>query len=185
MTFSDSVLMVLAQMESLLSCLYAVVAATLVVFLPLGILGRRTWVNRKTFTWVCLFFDMTPFDMARLSCSWVRMIVVITFMCSFQSLDLIQYMLFVLCALVHIVLSKGLFSAVTKLLWSLLQLIGLFSASMICGYLALLEAPVHYWFAYGLLCAFMILFSLYLFIIEINTVSLGRSANIGTKANTK
>lgn len=179
MSVTETLTLISAQMKILLPCLYVVVGVTCLLLIPLNLLGKRLWVNKKSFMWLGLFFDLSTLDMMRLASAWVRLWVVVTFLCSKEPLVHSQYWLFLICALIHVILAKGILDSLGKCLWSVLQTMGLVSASLICGYLILLEAPLTYWIAYALLCVFMILFSIYLFLLDVNTISLGRNANIG------
>ncbi len=178
----DELLQVFAQTEPLLPCVYAVVIATAVLMIPLSILGGRTWVNQAGFGWLSVFYDMRVADVARLSCAWIRMVIVIVMLAMVTPLVLAQYLLFIFCVIVHMLLSIRFVDFLNMAFWAMLQMMGLVSTSLICGYMQLIIVPNTFWFLYGLLCVFMGVFSLYLFLMEVNTVSLRRSANIGKQS---
>lgn len=179
MTAGELFARILGQGIPWIPTMITIVATTLLALALLLPLTRDLWLDQKRFGYMALFFDMKAMDCVRTACAWIKMIVVITFIIQFQKLSVVDYMLIFIPGLVYALLIGSFGKMFNRILWLILQLIGMVSVNAICGYVLDLRPGVEYVILYVFLGIFLGLFALYLFINEVHDVSIERRANIG------
>lgn len=171
MSAAELILRTLAQLRPALPALIAAVAATICAGLALTIYVHGAWVQEKRFALAGLFFGMGKRDSVRLSCVWIRLVFTLVFLIGFQKLDLLHYELFLLPGLLFILTEKKLTRAGTDLLWLALDLLGLLSANLVCGYVRDMDGGLGFLLLYIAMALFLVLFNIYLFLNELDHIS--------------
>ena len=170
-------LRVTAALRPMIPGLLTAVAATLAVLTVLMIFTRNVWVRDRRFHITGLFFGLSRAGSLKLACSWLKLIFVIVFIVGFQMLTLLQYMMLLIPGLLGALSGKGLGKGLGDLMWLALQLMGLVSTNLICGYIHEMAGGFAFILLYIVMGAFLSLFSIYLFLNEINTISASREVS--------
>ncbi len=174
MNISELIPRILLELEPLLVGVAAVVAATVVAMLCILIRARSVWVKHKRFALPSLFFGLNNKNVVRLACAWMRLIFPIVFLLSLKEPVLIQYLMILIPGLILVILSESFLKAISTLLYLVLELAGIFSAGLICGYITEVGAGAGLWLIYGAIGIFMVLFMIYLFLQDIERISMSR-----------
>lgn len=178
MTLQEFALRILAAIRPLIPYLVAAAAATLGALVILLAFSRDIWTRKGRFSWLSLFFDLGRGDTLRLSCVWLKLVLAVLYLLAFQKLTNVHYLLFLMPGLVWCLDPKALLRLPGRLMWLVLELAGLLSANLICGYIRDVDGSPWYWAAYVLLSIFVIQFALYLFLTEAQEVSSERRASL-------
>lgn len=179
MTFEEIVARVLGQGTTWVPAIIVILVTTLIALVALLPLTRNLWLDQKRFGVMGLFFDMRGADCVRVACSWVKFVVVCTYIAQFIKLDLVDYALILVPGVVYVLVIGDLKKAITAFLWLVLEIIGMISVNAICGYIQDVNGSAKFMILYILLGIFLGLFALYLFVNEIHDASIERRANIG------
>lgn len=179
MTAQEILLRILAQVQPLLPYLIFVTAATLLV-LPLVLaLSKNVWVDQERFRWVSIFFGLRLSDSLRLACGWIKLLVLVAYLVGFQKLGVLHYLLILVPGLIYALSPHSLLQIPSRIFWLALELVGLVSSNLVCGYIRDMSAGVGFWVVYIMMAVFTALFGGYLFFMELNDISAGRSADVG------
>ncbi len=171
MSASELILRALAQLRPALPALIAAVAATIGAGLGLAIYVHGVWVQEKRFSLAGLFFGMERRASVRLACAWLRLIFMLVFLIGFQKLELLHYELLLLPGLIFILTERKPVRAGTDLLWLALDLLGLLSANLVCGYVRDMDGGLGFLLLYIAMSLFLALFNIYLFLNELDYIS--------------
>lgn len=178
MTMQEAILRVLAQVQPLLPYLIFVTAATLLALPLVLLLSRNVWVNEGRFRWVSIFFGLRFSDSVRLACAWIKLLVLAAYLVGFRKLEFLHYLLFLVPGLIYVLAPHSLLQSPSRLFWMFLELVGLVSSNLICGYILDMGAGVGFWVVYIMMAVFTALFGGYLFFMELNDISAGRSTDV-------
>ncbi len=185
MSFGEIAVRVLADIKPLLPGFIAAIVATLIAMIVISILGRHTWVGKRHFPLPSLFFSLDARGTLRIACAWLKLIFLIVFLVSFQKMVLIQYLMILLPGLLLALLAGRLSQIGSGLFWLLLQLMGLFCANMVCGYIRDMAAGIGFILVYIAISVFMALFSVYMFLLDLDSISGSRSIDANQIWRTK
>ena len=177
MSITELLLRVLAQLRPTLPALIIAGVLTLAVSLVLTVYVRDIWVQEKLFSLGGLFFGLGGTDAVRLSCAWLRLIFLIVFLVSFQKLELLHYEMLLIPNVLFSVMEKKLTRAAANLLWAMLDLLGLLSANLVCGYVLDMDGGMGFMLLYVTMGLFLALFNIYLFLNELDYISDQRSVD--------
>lgn len=177
MSITELLLRVLAQLRPALPALIAAVVLTLAASLVLAVYVRGIWVQEKRFSLGGLFFGLGRTDSVRLSCAWLRLIFLIVFLLCFQKLELLHYEMLLIPSILFSVMEKKTARAAANLLWAMLDLLGLLSANLVCGYVLDMDGGLGFMLLYVAMGLFLALFNIYLFLNELDYISDQRSVD--------
>ncbi len=177
MSAAELAIRILAQAEPLLPYMLAAVVPT-ALLLPLFLrLGSGLWVNQRRFRWIGLFVGLDWWDCLRLACSWIKLLLLISFLTIFRKMNVPHYLLFVIPGALQCFSRRGALRIPGRLLWLALELAALMSCNMVCGYIRDVSADAYLYTIYACIAIFTALFGIYLFLTELNDISEGRSMN--------
>ena len=159
MSVVEFLLRVLSELKPLLLCMTTAVALTAAALVFLLLYSRNVWVDSRRFRLAGLFFGMNGRCSLRLACVWLKLIFL-----------LITGGISALCA-------EGVKGRLGSLLWLLLQLAGLVSVNLICGFIRDMAGSGGFILIYVAMGLFLILFSVYLFLNELNSISMQRDVD--------
>ncbi len=171
MSAGESILRILAAMKPLLPGMLIAVAATMIALVVLSAMSRHAWVDQKRFSLPSLFFSLDGKGTLRLACTWLKLIFMVVFLVSFQKLVLIQYLMIVIPGGILVVLAGRVREVFSGLLWFALQLLGLLCSNLVCGYILDMDAGIEFLLIYIVIGVFEGLFSLYLFMLDLESIS--------------
>lgn len=178
MSLTELAVRVMAYAQPLIPYMLVVALATAGVLPVLLLLGRGVWVDRGRFRWMGLFLGLGRWDCLRLGCAWIKLLVLLSFLVSFQKLGMAQYLLFLVPGLVQCLSGRELPRIPGRLVWLGLELVALLSCNMVCGYIRDVNAGTLYYVIYIFMALFAALFGVYLFLTELNDISAGRSTDL-------
>ncbi|MBS6398146.1 MAG: hypothetical protein KH452_13530 [Clostridiales bacterium] len=177
MSITELLFRLLAALRPMLPGMIAAVAATLAALVILYVLCRTAWVPDKGFRLAGLFFGLDGRGAVQLACAWLKLIFLIVFVVGFQKLELLNYLMLLLPGLVLALSDRGVSRQGGSLLWLLLQMVGLVSANLICGYIRDMSGGLGFILLYVAMGLFLILFSVYLFLNDLAGISEGRDVD--------
>lgn len=185
MTLSELAIRVLAQAEPLLLHMLAV-AIPSILLLPVVLhLGRSLWVDQRRFRWMGLFLGLSGWDCLRLACSWIKLLLLISFLAAFRKLSVPHYLLFLVPGVLGSLSARGALRMPGRLVWFGLEVVALMSCNMVCGYIRDVTAETLFYVLYICMALFTALFGVYLFLTELNDISAGRGTNFEYEWNTE
>lgn len=177
MSVVELTLRVLSQLRPALPALIAAIVLTLAASIGLAVYTRGVWVHEKRFSLGGLFFGLNGTDAVRLSCAWLRLIFLLVFLVCFQKLELLHYEMLLIPSILFSVTEKKLMRAGASLLWAMLDLLGLLSANLVCGYILDMNGGMGFVLLYAVMGLFLALFNIYLFLNELDYISDQRSVD--------
>lgn len=177
MSAIELILRVLAQLRPALPALITAIVLTLAASIGLAAYVHGVWVQEKRFSLGGLFFGLDRTDAVRLSCAWLRLIFLLVFLICFQKLELLHYEMLLIPSILFSVTEKKLMRAGTNLLWAMLDLLGLLSANLVCGYVLDMNGGMGFVLLYVAMALFLALFNIYLFLNELDYISDQRSVD--------
>lgn len=177
MSIIEVFLQVLSQLKPMLPGMIAVAAATMIVLAVLMALSKNVWVEERRFQIAGLFFGLTARGSLRLACAWLKLIFLIVFIIGFRKLSVINYLMLLIPGITGSLSDKGIFASLSQLFWLLLQFAGLLSVNLICGYIRDMAGGAGFILLYIAMGLFLALFSIYLFLNEVNTISVQRDVD--------
>lgn len=175
MTVEEFLIRMLAAIKPMAPAAITVLAVTTALTVMLAIQARGMWVNHPHFRRLGLFFALSKNECLRLACAWIKLLLLIVYILSFRKMDGMDYILFLTPALVYALSVREPLLIPGRLLWIVLETIGLLSANLVCGYYHDMRGEPVFLIVYVVMAIFMLLFGCYLFLTEIDDISEGRS----------
>lgn len=183
MSAKELTLRVLMALRPMLPGLIAVAAVTLLVLPFLLVACKKAWVNDPRFRVAGLFYGLSGRDACFLACSWIKLILMLVFIIGFQKLVPVQYLMVLLPGILGIICACSGGSKLKTLLWLVLQMAGLLSVNLICGFIRDMAGDAVFVIIYVIMGLFLGFFSVYLFLTELGTLSAGREMTAGQLAD--
>lgn len=174
MSFGELIARIFSGMRPLLPSMIAVVVCTVAALTVLAFMSRGVWVDDERFPVAGLFFGLDGKSVLTLTCAWLKLLLPIVFLVSFQKPAPICYVAFLIPAVLLTALSGNGKKIAESLFWTVLQTAGLVSAGLVYGYYKEVSKGIGVLLIYIAITFFMIVFGVYLFLLEVNAVSGGR-----------
>lgn len=171
MSIKEFLLRVFYELKPILPELLAAVILTVLILPVLTMLCKSTWVCDRGFRIGSLFFGLTKREILRLSCAWLKLIFLLTFIISFKKMNLLGYWIFLFPSLLAALYGEGYAKKLGGLLWTALQTAGLLSANLICGYILDMDGSIGFLVVYVAMGMFLFLLGIYLFLLELDGIS--------------
>ncbi len=153
-------------------------AAAIVTFaavLSLYLMVRSTWLQNRRFQFLSLFFGLDGRASFRLACVWLRLVLVAIFVVRFQTLNRLHYWMLVFPGILSAVTDKSLIKWAENLFWLTLQIIGMLVTNLVCRFVLNMSGGAVFVMIYIAMGLFVTLFSAYLFLNELSSISAQRS----------
>ena len=115
----------------------------------------------------------------RLGAAWVKLCLLLISLAAFQKLTLSHYLLLALPGLLYAIEPEAPLRTPINLLGSVMALAGLLAANIVCGYIQDLRPGAGFVVVYVFMSLFLTLYGIYLFLNELNDLSMGRRAQLG------
>ena len=171
MSIIEILIRIFAELRPLLPAMLVAVFATTAAFTALLLLTRDVWVQDRRFYITGLFFGLDRTGSLKLACAWLKLLFLVVFIVAFRKLNLLSYMALLIPGALGAACGRGLIKKLSDLMWLVLQLV---SANLICGYIQEMAGGPVFVLLYVVMGVFLILFSIYLFLNEINAISAAR-----------
>ena len=181
MTVQEILMRMLSFVRQSIPAAMIVVDVTMVMLVVAVIQTRGLWVNQKRFKWLGLLFCLKGRECVRLACAWIKFVIVLAFLALFENMNAAAYLMVAVPGLIYALEFAKPRRIPARLMWLLLELLGLMSTNLICGFYRDTGASLGFIIIYIVMAVFMALFACYLFLTELQEISQGRSADIATE----
>lgn len=178
MTMHEFLLRMLVAIQPALPSVLAVLLITMAVAAVLLVQAKGFWVDQKRFRWLGVFYELEAEDRVCLACSWLRLLLLLTFLVQFQKLDAIRCILFLVPSLLCVLMTKTLKKIPGKFLWFVLEIVALVTTNLVCGFYHDVQSSAGFLVVYVLMALFTALLGIYLFLMDLSDISEGRRAHI-------
>ena len=170
---------VLSFLEPIVPGIIIAVIITSAVMVFLLSLSGRLWINQKRFNVLGVFYGLGGYNTIRLSCVWIKLILVIVYIVSFRELTTLHFFVFILISLISAIDIRAPRKILKNIIWILIELAGLLAVNMVCAYMRSFSyISVQLWTVYISFGILMILLEIYLFLNSVETISTERKINI-------
>ena len=171
----DMILHVLYEVYSMNYVLILVALLTFILFIILLLSSRNMWFNNKRIKWMGIFYSLSAFDSVRIACSWIKLCLVVIFLCRFKLLSAAEYFMLLMVGFISALDFKNFSNFFAGIFGTVIQIVGVMTANIVCSYILDLQPGFLFNFAYILMSIFFALFAVYLFLTELNAVSKERT----------
>lgn len=178
MSAEELLIRTMAQVFPLLPYMLVVAISSAIVLPVLLILSRGLWADQRRFRFLSLFFALSARESICLACVWIKLLLLVSFLVSFQKLDVPQYLLFFLPGAIYVLWTRRKTRLLGRALWLVLESAALMSCSLICGYIQYVHAGLHFIVVYVIMAVFTALFGVNLFLLELDDISAGRKMDL-------
>lgn len=178
MTMLERIVVALVRIQDYIPLLYVLLFLTALWVIVLSLMSRGLWLDRPAIRFVALFFELDTRGMVCLASSWCKLVLFILLVVNFQLYDLSYYLFLLVIGLPYCLFGGGFLRIFGRCFWMSLQMLGLLSTNILCGYIQQVRNTIPYMILYILLSGFFILFGIYLFLTELNDISTERRVNI-------
>lgn len=184
MSTNDILLLNMYAVKPLIPCLLALLIASVAAFAIILVKSRGMWFGSKNFA-LSLFSELRSVLAIKLACAWIKCVTVCFFLLSFTQLTGVHYIFVLTPCIIILLLNASLVEWVTHLVSIAIQIIGLFAANILCSYIIQFEMKLAYIFLYVLIAIVLSLYSVYIFISEIDFISARRSIKFENTRQTR
>ena len=174
MNFSEIVGLWIYLLKPLVPYIAILLVVTIITYWMIAIKGRKIWMNDQGFGYLSIFFNMNFFSAIKLSCVWLKFLLILMFIIGFQPLGVIHYLFILVPCILMIFISTNLMELINHIINTFIQAAGLVALNILCSYILEFEFEVVYIVAYIFIAILVILYSVYIFISELDAISLGR-----------
>lgn len=175
MTSHEFFVRLLAVIKPAIPEAIAVLVISLAMFFVVALRSKGLWVNKPQFRRLGIFCELSKLGCLRLACAWIKLLVLAIYIVKFQKLEAVEYLLFIVPGLIYALFGDPRHLA-GRLLWLILELAGLVSTNLVCGYYFDMRGGAQFIIIYGVMAIFMLLLAGYLFLTEVEDISEGRGA---------
>ncbi|GEM_PF-4222899 len=175
MSFYNNIIRIFASIEPAVPQVIVCFAATAVALIALMTFGDMIWINQKRFKLYGIFYGLSTYDCLRLAVSWIRLILTISIVAMFRELATIHYIVYAIEGIIFVCDIKRPSRIFINLVWFILQFLGIVATSLLCDYIkSMMYVSVSIWVIYIFLSLFLVIFSIFIFLNEIDQVSQDR-----------
>lgn len=172
---------IFASMQELIVPLALTAIISIIVIVILTPLCFKQWVNRKSFRWMGAFFNLDGVQVIRLTCAWIKLVLLIIYLCMFEELSIPKYIIFLIPGIIYVFDFRHPGRIPGRLFWLIIETIGLITANIVCGYIHDMRPGPVFTIIYIAISIFLGLFGVYLFITELGDISESRKTPIGAE----
>ncbi len=171
MSFNEMFTLILYLMRPLVPYIIVLLAVTVLMFTLILYLGRNLWTDNKHFKTIGIFFHLTPTLAVKMGCAWLKLCLLFIYVFGFRPLDLIHYIAFGVLCIFTIIINKNIMEMVNQALSVSIQFAGIVASNILFSYIVQFDVSVSYVVAYAIIGILVLLYSLYVFISEIEYIS--------------
>lgn len=181
MNIADILLLNFYAIKPLVPCIIVILAITSIVFFYILGASKGMWFNKKSFDYFGIFMELNSTLAIKLACAWIKLITVCFYVIAFTSLEAIHYVFLIVPCIGIIVINTNLMEGITHIVSILIQFVAVLAANILCGYIRDFELKATYLSIYILIAILVIVYSIYIFITELDLVSSRRSIKVEKK----
>ncbi len=178
MSFNDVLTLSIYAIKPLISSIFVLLVATIVAFAVVLIKSRGMWFGKKNFGALSVFIELNSLLSIKFACAWLKCVLICFYLLSFTQLSSVHYLFLIVPSVIILLLNKSVIEFFAHFISIAIQLIGLFAANVLCSYILQFEMKLSYIFLYVLLALIFVLLSVYIFITEVDFISVRRSIKI-------
>lgn len=184
MSTNDILLLNMYAIKPMLPCILVLLVASVVAFAIILAKSRGIWFGSKNFA-LSLFSELRSVLAIKLACAWIKCVTVCFFLLSFTQLTGAHYLFVLTPCVIILLLNTSLVEWITHFVSIAIQILGLFAANILCSYIIQFEMKLAYIFLYVLVALVLSLYSVYIFISEIDFISARRSIKFENTRQTR
>lgn len=181
MNISDIIIINLYAIKSLVPCILFVTICTTAAFLFIWSRSRGMWFGKKSFERYSLFVELNSMLAIKLACSWIKLLTISFYLVCFAALEPIHYVFLMVPCVAILVMNTSMFDGVTHLVAIVIQLVGILAANILCSYINQFGIHFFYISIYVLMAMVVELYSIYIFITELDLISNRRNVKVEEK----
>lgn len=174
MEFSEVVGLWIYLLKPLVPYVAIILVLSLIAFVFIAPKCGKIWMNDKGFGYMSLFFNMNIFLAIKLSCAWIKLLLVILFIVGFTSLDVMHFIFLLVPCILMLFINNQMMDIFNHIVNVGIQYIGVIALNILCSYIIQFQFEIIYLAAYLFISILVILYSIYVFILEVDAISLGR-----------
>ena len=178
MNVKDIIILNLYEVKPLLLYILAILFITNIAFLVILLKSRKLWFDQKHFGVLSLFVELSPLTSAKLACAWIKCLTVWMYLVGFQKLEAIHFVFLAVPCVFIIILNRNFFAMMNHCINVGVQFVGVIAVNILCRYILQFEMKASYIIIYSLIATIIGLYSLYIFIAEVDFISRGRSVRL-------
>ncbi len=177
MTISEGLLLISYSIEPVAIIMLVITAVIAISFIAIFFLTRKLGIDSKLFPNLSIFFELSRFQSIKLSCSFIKLLLVIIYLIMFKELQFVHYLFFILPCIISVISKDKIYQILINLFYVAIQGSALLTANLLCTYILTFDMNVSYFVVYLLIATATILCSIYFFIVEIDAISAKRRTN--------
>lgn len=174
MSINELLLRIFYASRPLLPYVGIVAAATVAAMVVLLALGSILWFDSRGFRWLGVFYGMEGLLSVRLGSAWIKLCLTLTYLAAFQPLKLVHYLILLVPVVIYAIDTRIPGKIPGNLLSGAMQMAGVAAANIICGYYHDVSRNGVLVLVYIFISLIIALYSAYLFLTELNSLSQGR-----------
>jgi len=153
---------------------YVLIVCAIITFamaVLLLIFSRNMWITNKKFKYFSIFFSLGPVQKWRLAACWMKFLVLIIYVVTFQKLQANHFAVFVILAIISVLSKRGILKLLSNIISNAVEGFGLYAINMICAYIYDAGSNAVYIAIYIAASLFIIVYGIYIFLNELNDIS--------------
>ena len=174
----ETILRVLYLLKPLVPTVLIVAALTMAALLLLVLPCGRFWINKRSASWLGMFFCLRGRGCVHLACVWLRFCLCIALLIPLSQITAQHCLLLVVPMVTELLADTSLKHLVGRILGDIALLAGVLLANLLFGYMQGSGGDIVPSSLYVVLCIFVLLFNIYLFLLEIENISENRSGSL-------
>ncbi len=181
MGISDIIILNLYSIKSLVPCILFILACTVAAFFVILLGSQGMWFGKKSFERYNLFIELNSILAIKLACAWIKVLTIGFYLLFFAVLEPIHYVFLLVPCIGVLVINNSIVDGVAHLASVVIQLVGVLAANILCSYISQFGIQFFYISIYVLMAIVIELYSLYIFITELDLISNRRNVKIEKK----
>lgn len=161
----------LIYLSSFQSYVFITIIVAITFFIIINFLSLKLTVTKKRIGFLGLFYGLAKRDMIRISVSYLKLMFIIVCIATYKELEIYHYLYFLSLLLIFHLLKFKIFDFLLALLNSVMICIGFLVENMIMEYIQIIRFKLSYFIMYILFGILIILYSIYLFVLENGKIS--------------
>lgn len=166
-------------------CILFITVCTTAAFAWIIVGSRGMWFGKKSFERYSIFVELNAALAIKMACAWVKLLTITFYLVFFAALESIHYIFLFVPCVAMLLINRNIFDSAANLISILIQLIGVLAANILCSYINQFGVQFFYISIYVLMAAIIELYSIYVFITELDMISNRRNVKIEKKRKTR
>lgn len=150
---------------------FVTIIVTIALYIIISALSLKLTVAKKKMAYLGLFYGLKTSDMLRLSTAYLKLLFIIVSIITCKQLEIYHYLYFIALLLIFHFIKFKILDFFLAILNATMICIGLLVENMLMEYIHIIKFKSSYFFMYILFGIIIVLYSIYLFILEYGKIS--------------